>query len=77
MNKWNYWCVEACASDFMWLDPVEIQYVFLAFIMGDIFMVFCTTLKALCHLLQKEQEVRVGDLGLRGTINMGGMDNTF
>lgn len=50
---------------------------FVAFIMAAIFMIFSNMLKAVLHFLQKEQEMRVGDLGLRGTINMGGMGNTF
>lgn len=29
-------------------------------------------LKALLHFLQREQEMRVGELGPRGAINMGG-----
>lgn len=40
-------------------------------------MIFSATLKAVPHCLQKEQELRVSDLGLRGTINMGGTGSTF
>lgn len=36
------------------------------------FIIFSATLKAVPHCLQKEQELRVGDVGLRGTMNMGG-----
>lgn len=49
---------------------------FIAFMMG-FFMIFSATLKAVPHCLQKEQDLRVGDLGLRGTINMGGTGSTF
>lgn len=33
-------------------------------------------LKALLHFLQREQEMRVGELGPRGAINMGGTGMT-
>lgn len=42
-----------------------------------IHLIFSSPLKAVVLFLQKEQDMRVGDLGLRGTINMGGMGNTF
>lgn len=38
-------------------------------------MIFSPSLMAVLHFLQKEQEMRVGDLGLRGTVNMGGKGN--